>query len=106
VDQDFFIIFASIINQLNKNIMANFKPEIRIITKETIRESYNSNKNRYQNIQYKTYRELKKNLKRHLEENYEDNVHVSRSRRGEWGEWFEIWTLRDGKPVIIKQGWM
>jgi len=34
-------------------------------------------------------------------------VRVSRSRRGEWGEWFEYWGFNaERKPVINKQGWM
>ncbi len=36
---------------------------------------------------------------------YEDEVFVTRSRRGEWGEWFEKWVLINGKPTIIKKGW-
>lgn len=52
---------------------------------------------------YKTYKELKKDLPKLIKENEE--VVVYRSRRGEWGEWFEYWTLTDGKPTISKQGW-
>lgn len=54
--------------------------------------------------EYKTYRLLLEDLKVHLAEADECIVHVFRSRRGEWGEWFEIW---NGKihPRIIKQGW-
>lgn len=88
--------------------MSNFKPQVRVITQESNRDYYNSVniKSPYKTIQYKTYAELKKNLKNHLLENLEAEVHVSRSRRGEWGEWFEVWTLRGDKPVITKQGWM
>ena len=35
-----------------------------------------------------------------------DSINVTRFKRGEWGEWFERWELCDGKPKIIKQGWM
>jgi hypothetical protein len=88
--------------------MSNFKPQIRVITVETQREYRNSfnAKSPYVTIVYNTYRELKKNLKRHLEENLEAEVSVSRSRRGEWGEWFENWQLINGKPQIVKKGWM
>jgi hypothetical protein len=88
--------------------MSNFKPQIRVITDETQREYRNSfnAKSPYVTIVYNTYRELKKNLKRHLEENLEAEVSVSRSRRGEWGEWFENWQLINGKPQIVKKGWM
>ena len=87
--------------------MANFKPQITIITNETIREYQNSfgKKNTYKTISYKTYSELKRNIKRHLIENVEDTISISRSKRGEWGEWFEIWTLKNGCPIIIKEGW-
>lgn len=86
----------------------NFKPQITVITEETRRDAAYSygKKSPYKSIQYKTYKELKKNIKKHLEENIEDTVSVLRSRRGEWGEFYEIWTLLDGKPVIVRSGWM
>jgi hypothetical protein len=41
-----------------------------------------------------------------LEDSIDEYVSVYRSKRGEWGEWFEHWQLdSNGKPVIIKQGW-
>jgi hypothetical protein len=41
-----------------------------------------------------------------LEEHIGDRpVFVVRSRRGEWGEWFEHWELINGKPTIVKKGW-
>jgi hypothetical protein len=83
-------------------------PQITTITKESIREAQNSygKKSRYFTLWYKTYRELKKDIKRVLEECYENEVSVCRSRRGEWGEWFEIWGLNSQrKPFIKKQGW-
>jgi len=88
--------------------MANFKPQVTIITNETRREYSNSYRkgSPYKTIQYPTYRELVKNMKRHLEENLEDNISVLRSRRGEWGEWVEIWRMVDGKAGIINEGWM
>jgi len=56
---------------------------------------------------FKTYRELKKNLKRILDKSIDaDGVCVLRSRRGEWGEWFEYWKLDvNDKPVIDRKGW-
>jgi len=88
--------------------MSNFKPEVRVITQESLREHRNSTpqKSAFISIQYPTYKELKKNLLKHLQENLEPTVSVYRSRRGEWGEWFEHWMLVGGKPQIIKQGWM
>jgi len=53
---------------------------------------------------FKTYRELKKKLKEYLEEN--DEVSVYRSKRSEWGEWFENWGLNaQRKPYIKNSGW-
>lgn len=83
-------------------------PQIYTITKESLNEAQNSfgKKRSHFTLFYKTYRELKKDLKRVLEECYEDEVTVYRTRRGEWGEWFEIWGLDfEKKPYIKKQGW-
>ena len=84
--------------------MSNFKPQITVITNESVIESRSGYKitSPYKFIRYATYKELKKNLKKHLLENLEANVVVSRSRRGEWGEWFEYWTLVNNKPKIQK----
>lgn len=57
-------------------------------------------------VSFNTYAELKTNLKEYLQENEEPYISVFRSRRGEWGEWFEHWELgSNGKPKIIKEGW-
>jgi hypothetical protein len=87
--------------------MSNFKPSIFIITRETQREARDSygKKNAHRSVVFVTYRELKKHIKQVLLENLEDTVSVSRSKRGEWGEWFEHWMLIDGKPKIVKEGW-
>lgn len=88
--------------------MSNFRPQVTIITEETRREYVNGygKKSPYKTIQYPTYKELKKNIQRHLEENLEATISVSRSRRGEWGEYYEVWSLSNGKPVKVKEGWM
>ncbi len=54
---------------------------------------------------YPTYRELKKHLKEHILNSPDGQLHVFRHRRGDWGQWYEIWELRHGKPVIVDQGW-
>ena len=54
----------------------------------------------------KTYAELKRNMFTILNESDNKILTVSRSRRGEWGEWFEKWGLLDGRPVKLKQGWL
>jgi hypothetical protein len=65
---------------------------------------------------FSTYRELKRNMKllldrciqeQRLNDDMNAEVMVSRSKRGEWGEWFEHWGYNaERKPVINKQGWM
>lgn len=88
--------------------MATFRPQVTVITLETRRDYSNSygKGSPYKTIPYPTYAALKKDLKKHLDANLEAQICVSRSRRGEWGEWFENWKLENGKPVIVKQGWM
>jgi hypothetical protein len=54
---------------------------------------------------FPTYRELKKVIKEYIENDVDDEIHVFRRKRGEWGEWFEIWQMSDGKPKIVKEGW-
>ena len=56
--------------------------------------------------EFKTYRELKKKLPELIKENDDpEGLFVLRTRRGEWGEWFERWKLINGKPEIIREGW-
>ena len=54
---------------------------------------------------FPTYTQLKREIKTYLEENITENITVFRTRRGEWGEWFEHWKLQGGKAVITKKGW-
>jgi len=54
-------------------------------------------------LRFKTYRELKKELPKYLK--YQSEITVTRSRRGDWGEWFEKWQMVNGKPKIVKQDW-
>lgn len=57
--------------------------------------------------EYPTYSEVKRNLKNILIKSEEKEVSVYRSRRGEWGEWFEKWKLNyANKPVKVREGWM
>jgi hypothetical protein len=74
-------------------------------------------------VEYDTYRELLRNLKQVLKDyltfrdrafdryyvgsiSNRDYVTVCRSRRGEWGEWFEHWKLEGENISEIKHGWM
>lgn len=87
--------------------MSNFKPQASYISNESIRDYRNRMRNSETiNKRFNTYAELKKNLREMLNESINDVVSVSRSRRGEWGEWFEKWELVNGKPTITNQGWM
>ena len=83
-------------------------PQANFITEDSLHE-YRNHRNggsKYENRFYKTYRELKKDMKNLLKENIDDaGISVYRSRRGQWGEWFEIWKLDNGEPTIVKEGW-
>lgn len=73
------------------NHLTQWKPQVTIDGKTTI---------------CKTYKELKRSLHDLLKESDNNEARVCRSRRGEWGEWFEYWSLIDNVPTITKQGWM
>lgn len=87
--------------------MPNFKPQASFATDESIRDYRNGfRKSREITNVYPTYAKLKRALKAMLNASFDEMVYVSRSRRGEWGEWFEHWTLENGRPKKIKEGWM
>jgi hypothetical protein len=90
--------------------MSNFKPQVTFMTKESLRDWRNDYsykpKSKYITVCYKTYRELLKNIKQHCIDNIDDDgVFVVRSKRGEWGEWFERWSWNGTGAYITKQGW-
>jgi hypothetical protein len=90
--------------------MSNFKPQATFVSKESYNDyrSYRKHSANHTKV-YKNYAELKKELPKILEEHVkftDDSIFVSRSRRGEWGEYFEKWDLINGKPKITEQGWM
>ncbi len=87
--------------------MSRFRPQLTTITDESLREAACSygKKSPYITISYPTYRELKKNIERHLREARELPISVYRSKRGEWGEWYELWSIVNGKPAIVEEGW-
>lgn len=90
--------------------MAQFKPQVTYMTSESLHD-YRVERYRvtspYKTERFKTYAELKKALKDYILDTHigENEVFVTRSRRGEWGEWFEKWVKINGKPTIIKKGW-
>ena len=54
---------------------------------------------------YKTYRLLVKDIPRVMCEYGVKSIFVVRSRRGQWGEWFERWEMDYRcKPFIVKKG--
>ena len=76
--------------------MTQFRPQVSFMTRDG-----------YKTEVYPTYKELKKNITKHLNESTEHPISVSRSRRSEWGEWFEHWKFNaNGKSEIVKEGWM
>jgi hypothetical protein len=89
--------------------MSNFKPSLTYKTEDSIFLYRNSSrKSEYVTEVYNTYQEVKSRVKNCLkhEKPIGNTISVSRSRRGEWGEWFEHWELINGKPKIVKEGWM
>ena len=58
-------------------------------------------------IERPTFRQLKKDLPALMKEYGMDEATVFRSRRGDWGEWFEKYTLNDKKKLVRGNfGWM
>jgi hypothetical protein len=53
-----------------------------------------------------TYAEVKQRMRDLLNLSSDNEVKVFRHRRGEWGEWFESWSLVNGRPQITRSGWM
>ena len=53
-----------------------------------------------------TYAEVKRRMRDLLEISNDNEVCVYRHRRGEWGEWFEHWSMVNGRPEITRSGWM
>ncbi len=55
---------------------------------------------------FDTYAEVKRRMRDLLNLSTDNEVCVYRHRRGEWGEWFEYWSLVNGRPQITRSGWM
>jgi hypothetical protein len=53
-----------------------------------------------------TYRELKKKLPELAAQSIDGIVTVVRTRRGEWGQWFEKYELVKGKLKHVKSTWL
>ena len=91
--------------------MANFKPQVSYITRESREKYFNTPSyvkgvSMYVHKEYKTYRGLKKDLHNLCKINIDARgVNVLRSRRGQWGEYYEYWKLSGDKPEIVEEGW-
>lgn len=61
-----------------------------------------------QDLVFDSYKDLKKLMGQMMEQSYDDRVMVTRTRRGEWGQWHETWAPHPvtGKPTIIKSTWL
>ena len=55
--------------------------------------------------EFETYAKLRSSMRRMLGESINGEVSVTRTRRGEWGQYFEIWQWR-GKPIKTKETWL
>lgn len=89
--------------------MSKFKPTVEYCDADSIHEYKNRRSHTpYKVVVYDTYAKLKKDIKNIIIENNKysnDEVFVTRSRRGQWGEWFERWDMVNGKVTVIKEGW-
>ena len=56
-------------------------------------------------VNVSTYAEFKRRKKAFLKSSYDENVYVYRKRRGQSGEWFELWSKVGSKIFIDKEGW-
>jgi hypothetical protein len=83
--------------------MSNFKPQFSISPNS---DNWRMLDGKSKSFVFPTFRELKTKLKGIMKEYYVTEVCVSRSRRGEWGEWFEYWHLSGKKLRKGKEGWM
>jgi len=81
------------------NTMTQWKPEASYYVREW-------GETKRKTKQFKTYQLLLRKIGEMLEESNDNEVCVSRSRRGQWGEWYEKWQMRDGKPYKFSETWL
>jgi len=57
---------------------------------------------------FDSYRALRKAMKEMMNDSVDNVVEVTRTRRGEWGQWFERWAINEAtnKLEIIKETWL
>ena len=68
--------------------------------------SYTDENGKQKSFTLSTYAEVKRKLRAFMNDSFDENVYVYRHRRGEWGEWFEHWSMVNGRPEITRSGWM
>ena len=56
-------------------------------------------------LEVSSYANVKKRMREFLGLSQDNLVRVYRQRRGQSGEWFELWAMVDGKPKIVKESW-
>jgi hypothetical protein len=55
---------------------------------------------------FKNYKAALKAVRRMIDASANSEAVIFRKRRGQWGEWREVWRIIDNKPKIVDQGWM
>jgi hypothetical protein len=97
------LIFVKTIREMAKA----FRPTVMVDVDRNYRGEYENNvSGNAIHLQFANYEMVKRGMKKLLNESNNNLVRVNRHRRGEWGEWFEHWSNVNGKPKIVKQGWM
>jgi len=87
--------------------MARFKPQVSYKTDDSQMDYWNGDRTSEElTEEFHTYAQLKSRMKAILNKSQTGHAFVVRSRRGQWGEWFEHWYLDDnGKAYISVHGW-
>ena len=57
---------------------------------------------------FPTYAKLRRAMKTMMSDSIDNIVGVTRTRRGEWGQWFERWAINEqtNKLEKIKETWL
>jgi hypothetical protein len=57
---------------------------------------------------YDTYAILRSKMKALMADSIDNVLTVTRTRRGEWGQWFEEWHIDEytNKLTKVKEGWL
>jgi len=60
----------------------------------------------YKIFTFPTITKLTKHKREIMSNHNANEITVIRSRRSEWGEWFEVWKKYGNKTKKIEEGWM